>query len=253
MVGLKIELLKIGRSRLIWLGFALLMAFPLALIIFMRSRFADKTAIDMTVYTLVTIVDSSALFIVSAMLSGLIFAGEFQFRTLRYILIKPISLGKLFLCKICAIWLYVSLLFITVVTICLLLNCLLWKPFPMHGMGEVVLNRGALRFALLICSALVITLFLISLTTLYSVLLKSQITVVVLTVLSFLIFFIITNLSPQIHMFLPIDFRKSFLIPIGREELELAPILLNYLTLAVESLILLLSSFLIIKRSDIKV
>lgn len=253
MVGLKIELLKIGRSRLLWLGFALLMAFPLALIIFMRSRFADKTAIDMTVYTLVTIVDTSALFIVSAMLSGLIFAGEFQYRTLRYILIKPISLGRLFLCKVCAIWLFVSLLFIAVITICLLINCLLWKPFPMHGMGGVLLNREALRFTLLICSTLVISLFLIALTTFYSVLLKSQITVVVLTVLSFLIFFIISNLSPLIHMLLPIDFRYNFLKPIGKEELELSGILLNYLILAGESLILLLTSFLIIKGSDIKV
>lgn len=253
MVGLKIELLKIAKSKLLWLGFALLMAFPLALIIFIRSRFADRTALDITVYTLVTIVDSSALFIVASMFSGLIFAGEFQYKTLRYILIRPISLGKLFLNKVVAVWLYVSLLLLATIVLCTLLNCLLWEPLPMHGKGELILTRPALRFFLLICSALVISFFLISLTTFYSVLLKSQVTVVVLTVLTYLIFFITANIYPLIHMALPIDFRHNFLNPIGEEQLKMSSILLNYLILAVESLLVLAATFFIVKRSDIKV
>lgn len=253
MRALKIELIKIIKSPLSWIGFALLLAFPLFIIIFIRTRFADKTALDITVFSIVTLIDTFALYIVCAMVSSLSFAGEFQHKTLRYILLRPISLGKLFFNKVLSSLLFVFTIFLTAVLLCLLLNSLLWDLLPLHGKGNVVLSNPLFRISLIIGSALVICLFLISVTTLFSVILKNQVTVIIVTVLLFLLLFILGFVFPQVKAVLPIYFRTAFFNEIGEEQINLPAIFIKQLILIGQSGLLLFLSFLIIKKSNITV
>ena len=207
MIYLRAEYYKIKKSWQSLLGYILVIALVVSVVIGFKIR-ANFTvsSLDIVLISLSNILNSFILHFIMALVTSLLFAGEFVNKTYKYIMIRPISLFQLIISKFLAIWYYCSKLLIFIALISLGLGIIIWGGGKVHGQNNIVLNNGLLRIILFYISTWINLIFVIVLGIFFSIIFKNQVSTVIATMGFFLILVPTVNIFPEMLEYTPLIF-----------------------------------------------
>ncbi|AZR71996.1 hypothetical protein BBF96_00395 [Anoxybacter fermentans] len=207
MKYVRTELFKLRHSLQAIFGYGLALFLILVIIIGYKVR-GDFTisGLDITLVSLGNLVNSMTVHFIMVLVTSFLFAGEFTNKTFKYIMIRPVSLGKLFWSKLIALWLYCGQVILFVGIVSLVIGFILWGAGPVHGEKSIVLEDGLLRPGIFYLGTWINIIFIITLAAFFAVILKNQVSTVITTMGVFILMAISTKVIPQMMEFSPIGF-----------------------------------------------
>jgi ABC-2 type transport system permease protein len=147
----------------------------------------EKTdAFEMTVIVMSNVQKFYILSVCTIFITSLIFAKEIQDRVCIYIFVRPVSLVKLYISKILAIWIYLILMLSTVFIISIITNTIIGKGISIEIIYEKIGYISSYYFMMAVS-----VLIVINLSAVFSVILKNQLSSILATLLAimFITFF----------------------------------------------------------------
>lgn len=249
----KTEQYKIKKSWQGLLGYILVFCLVVAVIIGYKIQVdLDISSLDIVLLSLGNINNSLVLHFAVSLISSLLFAGEFTYKTYKYIMIRPVSLYKLFISKLLAIWYYSFKIIIFIAILSYILGIIFCGAgLVVHGQNYIVLDNGLLRVILFYIGTWVNMLFIITLSIFFSVLFKNQVTTVIGSIGLLLILIMVTNIMPNdILNYTPLGYfnLRSFFDGINIQWMKFSTgLFINILY----SVVILELAFLYLKNKDI--
>jgi len=256
MTYTKIEQYKIKKSWQGLSGYILMFGLVLAATIgFKISVNHEISSYDMVLVTIGNINNSLVFHFVVSLISCLSFAGEYAYETYRYILIRPVSLFKLYISKFSSIWFYSLKLLIYIAVLSFISGTIFWgaQSGVVHGKDHIVLDYGLLRIILLYIGIWINMLFIIALSILFSVKFKNQATALIGTMGLLFISIMATDIMPtDIMKYTPIGYFS--LIPyLNGINIQWRELISCLLVNTLYCILITMISFLYIKKQDVLV
>lgn len=223
MKYIKNELYKLNKSRQGMIGYLLVLFLMIGytMLFLTKNEFRESVTggIEFSIAILSNISHTYILFFIIFLMTSFIFAKEFESRTYVYIFIRPVSWASLFTAKIAAVMIYFAQIIITVLLVSLLTGVLVWGAKPI-GSVDLTMAESVCRLLYYYLSTWFNMVFLVSLCALVSVILKSQISTIIVSFAIFLSLALAVSYipdiliynSPTLYLFLVFFLKEKFQI-----------------------------------------
>lgn len=244
-----LELFKVVKSLQARVGFLLITVLIIPILLQIKMSGQTVSAMDISCISLGNLYRTTIFHLTVVLIASLLFASEFSGQTLKYIMLRPVSQVKLFLAKIVALWVYSALLLLYIFLLSNITGLLFWDREPLHGPGQTVLQAGGLRILILYLSSWFNTIFIISLAMLFSVILKKQISSIIVTMGSYFLLAFSSNFYKIIEEVTPL--KAHYINPYLWDELiKYQDIVQGNILSIIYALLIVGVTFYIIKQGD---
>lgn len=245
-----LELYKIVKSIQAKVGFLLISILIIPILAQIKISGQSVSAMDIVCITLGNLYRTTIFQVITVLIASLLFSSEFSGSTIKYIMIRPVFLWKLFFAKIVAVWIYSAGLLLFIFFLSSISGLIFWDIRPLHGPGQAELGSGWLRIFILYFSSWFNTIFIISLALLFGVILKKQVSTIIVTMGTYFLLAFSTSFYKVIEEVTPL--KAHYINPyLWESSIKYIDIFQGNILSFVYALLLINLSFYFIKRAEV--